>query len=335
MPIVYWVAVVLISIVGTLITDNLVENYGVSLPTSTTIFAIALAATFAAWFASERTLSIHTIVTSKREGFYWLTVLFTFALGTAAGDLVAEKLSVGYWNSAVLFGAVIGLVFLAHRIFNLNAILSFWIAYVLTRPLGASLGDGFSQSRHDGGLALGTTGTSVIFLLAITATVAYLTVTKKDRIESSGQLARETPAVANVLVVANKTAATPTLIDAVRARAARGGAKFFLLVPNPDHLEFDRNSRDVRLGEQVLALALPLLEQASGTAVEGRVATSPNAYDDITAELEAGNYEEIILSTLPHHLSHWLHTDLPRRVAQLGYPVTTVTPTHDGVPVFA
>ncbi|OAI55853.1 hypothetical protein AYO48_02665, partial [Gaiella sp. SCGC AG-212-M14] len=130
-PIVYWVAVVLISIVGTLITDNLVENYGVSLPTSTTIFAIALAATFAAWFVSERTLSIHTIVTSKREGFYWLTVLFTFALGTAAGDLVAEKLSVGYWNSAVLFGAVIGLVFLAHRIFNLNAILSFWIAYVL------------------------------------------------------------------------------------------------------------------------------------------------------------------------------------------------------------
>jgi uncharacterized membrane-anchored protein len=334
-PIVYWVAVVLISIVGTLITDNLVENYGVSLPTSTTIFAIALAATFAAWFASERTLSIHTIVTSKREGFYWLTVLFTFALGTAAGDLVAEKLSVGYWNSALLFGAVIGLVFLAHRVFNLNAILSFWIAYVLTRPLGASLGDGFSQSRHDGGLALGTTGTSAIFLLAITVTVAYLTVTKKDRIEGSDQLARATPAAANVLVVANKTAATPTLLDAVRARAARGGAKFFLLVPNPDHLEFDRNSSDVRLGEQMLALALPLLEQASGTEVKGRVATSPNAYDDITAELEAGNYEEIILSTLPHHVSHWLHTDLPRRVAQLGYPVTTVTPTHDGVPVFA
>ena len=334
-PIVYWVAVVLISIVGTLITDNLVENYGVSLPTSTTIFAIALAATFAAWFVSERTLSIHTIVTSKREGFYWLTVLFTFALGTAAGDLVAEKLSVGYWNSAVLFGAVIGLVFLAHRVFNLNAILSFWIAYVLTRPLGASLGDGFSQSRHDGGLALGTTGTSAIFLLAITATVAYLTVTKKDRIEGSGRLVQPTPAEANVLVVANKTAATPTLLDAVRVRAARGGAKFFLLVPNPDHLEFDRNSSDVRLGEQMLALALPLLEHASGTQVEGRVATSPNAYDDITAELEAGNYEEIILSTLPHHVSHWLHTDLPRRVAQLGYPLTTVTPTHDGVPVFA
>jgi uncharacterized membrane-anchored protein len=334
-PIVYWVAVVLISVVGTLITDNLVENFGVSLPTSTTIFAIALSATFAAWFASEKTLSIHTIVTSRREGFYWLTVLFTFALGTAAGDLVAEKLAVGYWNSALLFGAVIGLVFLAHRIFNLNAILSFWIAYVLTRPLGASLGDGFSQPRHVGGLALGTTGTSAIFLVAIVATVAYLTVTKKDRIEGASEVVRETPTEANVLVVANKTTATPTLLDAVRARAARGGAKFFLLVPNPDHLEFDRNSRDVRLGEQVLALALPLLEQASGTIVEGRVATSPNAYDDITAELEAGDYEEIILSTAPHHVSHWLHTDLPRRVTQLGYPVTTVTPTHDGVPVFA
>jgi uncharacterized membrane-anchored protein len=182
-PGVYWLAVVLISVVGTLITDNLVETYGVSLPTSTTIFSIALIATFAAWYASEKTLSIHTIVTRRREAFYWLTVLFTFALGTAAGDLTAEKLNVGYWNSALIFGGLIAVVFFAHRVFKLNAVLSFWLAYILTRPLGASLGDGFSQSRHDGGLALGTTGTSVIFLLAILATVIYLTITKKDRIE--------------------------------------------------------------------------------------------------------------------------------------------------------
>jgi uncharacterized membrane-anchored protein len=182
-PGVYWLAVVLISVVGTLITDNLVENYGVSLPTSTTIFAIALIATFAAWYASEKTLSIHTIVTTRREAFYWLTVLFTFALGTAAGDLTAEKLSVGYWNSALIFGGLIALVFFAHRVFKLNAVLAFWLAYILTRPLGASLGDGFSQPRDAGGLALGTTGTSLIFLLAILSTVIYLTITKKDRIE--------------------------------------------------------------------------------------------------------------------------------------------------------
>jgi uncharacterized membrane-anchored protein len=182
-PGVYWLAVVLISVVGTLITDNLVENYGVSLPTSTTIFAIALIATFAAWYASEKTLSIHTIVTTRREAFYWLTVLFTFALGTAAGDLTAEKLNVGYWNSALIFGGLIAVVFFAHRVLKLNAVLAFWLAYILTRPLGASLGDGFSQPRDAGGLALGTTGTSAIFLTAILSTVIYLTITKKDRIE--------------------------------------------------------------------------------------------------------------------------------------------------------
>jgi uncharacterized membrane-anchored protein len=324
---VYWLAVVLISIVGTLITDNFVENFGVSLPTSTTVFSIALLATFAAWYRSERRLSIHTIVTTRRESFYWLTVLFTFALGTAAGDLVGERLSVGYWNSALIFGGAIAIVFGAHRIFRLNAILSFWIAYVLTRPLGASLGDGFSQPRHAGGLALGTTWTSAIFLLAILGTVVYLTLTKKDRIEREGGLL-QAPSEARVLVVANKTAATPALLDAVRERAAAGVARFRLLVPNPDHLVFDRNSQDVRLGEQVLGLALPLLEEAAGAEVEGRVATSPNAYDDIFEELDAGDYDEIILSTLPHHVSHWLHVDLPQRIAQLGYPLTRITPSH-------
>jgi uncharacterized membrane-anchored protein len=328
-PGIYWYAVVLISIVGTLITDNMVENYGVSLPTSTTIFAIALAATFAVWFASEKTLSIHTIFTTRRESFYWLTVLFTFALGTAAGDLTAEKLNVGYWNSALLFGGAIALITAAHYRLKLNAILAFWLAYILTRPLGASIGDGFSQARADGGLGLGTTVTSAIFLGTILAVVIYLTVTKKDRIEKD----TVEPAPSRhrgVLVVANKTAATPTLIEAVRARAAADPATFFLLVPNPDdHLVFDRNSGDVRAGEQVLALALPLLGEAAGSTVDGRVAASPNAYDDIVAELKAGDYDEIILSTLPSHVSHWLHIDLPRRVGELGYPLTTVTPTNE------
>jgi uncharacterized membrane-anchored protein len=180
-PGIYWLAVVLISVVGTLITDNLTDNFGVALTTTTAIFAIALAGTFAVWYASEKTLSIHTIFTTRREGFYWLAILFTFALGTAAGDLTAEKLNVGYLNSALLFGAVIAIVAVAHFRLKLNAILAFWIAYVLTRPLGASIGDYMSQAKHDGGLGLGTTGTSAIFLTAILGLVIYLTVTKTDQ----------------------------------------------------------------------------------------------------------------------------------------------------------
>jgi uncharacterized membrane-anchored protein len=180
-PGIYWLAVVLLSVVGTLITDNLVDNFGVSLETTTTIFGVALVVTFAAWYRSEKTLSIHSIVTTKREAFYWLAILFTFALGTAAGDLVAERLSLGYWKSALMFGALIGLVTLAWSYAKLNAVLAFWIAYVLTRPLGASLGDFLSQHRKDGGLGLGTVGTTVIFLATILAVVSYLTKTKKDQ----------------------------------------------------------------------------------------------------------------------------------------------------------
>ncbi|MGI8476575.1 MAG: COG4705 family protein [Thermomicrobiales bacterium] len=182
-PSIYWLAVVLISVVGTLITDNLTDNFGISLVTTTIIFAIALAGCFAAWFASERTLSIHSIVTSRREAFYWLTILFTFALGTAAGDLTAERLALGYWKSAILFAALIAVVTVAHLRFQLNAILAFWIAYILTQPLGASLGDYLSQPRDEGGRGIGTVGTSVIFLLAILALVIYLSVTRKDVIE--------------------------------------------------------------------------------------------------------------------------------------------------------
>ena len=180
-PGVYWTAIVFISVVGTLITDNLTDSFGVPLVTSTAIFGVLLAVTFAAWFAIERTLSIHSIVTSRREGFYWLTILFTFALGTAAGDLVAEKLAFGYLPSALTFGAVIAVVAVAHRRFGLNAVLAFWLAYILTRPLGASIGDELSQARADGGLGLGTTGTSALFLVTILALVTFLTRTKRDQ----------------------------------------------------------------------------------------------------------------------------------------------------------
>lgn len=179
-PAIYWLAVVLMSIFGTLITDNMVDNFKISLWTSTAIFSMALAVTFGAWFASEKTLSIHSITTTKREAFYWLTILFTFALGTAAGDLVAEKLNIGYWRSALIFATIIGLMYAAQKYLGLNAVLAFWAAYIVTRPLGASIGDYLSQDKAIGGLELGTTITSAIFLSVILVVVAFVAVTKKD-----------------------------------------------------------------------------------------------------------------------------------------------------------
>jgi uncharacterized membrane-anchored protein len=180
-PAVYWLTVVLISVVGTLITDKLTDDFGVPLPVSTAVFAVALAGTFLAWWVSERTLSIHTIVTRRREAFYWLAILFTFALGTAAGDLVSEDWGLGFWVTALLTGGLIGAIYVTHRVFGADAVLTFWLAYILTRPLGASLGDGFSQPTADGGLGLGTTGTSALFLATIVAVVSYLAVTKRDQ----------------------------------------------------------------------------------------------------------------------------------------------------------
>lgn len=184
-PSIYWLAVVLISIFGTLITDNLTDNLGVSLVTTTTIFSIVLAVVFAVWYKVEGTLSIHSINKMRREAFYWLAILFTFALGTAAGDLTAEKFNLGYLVSLIIFAALILAVTVVHLKFKLNAVLSFWIAYILTRPLGASIGDYLSQAKSDGGLGLGTVITSAMFLLTILVTVIYLTVTKKDAVAKS------------------------------------------------------------------------------------------------------------------------------------------------------
>jgi uncharacterized membrane-anchored protein len=179
-PAIYWLVVVLISIAGTLMTDNLVDGHGVSLTVTTTGFSLALIATFIGWYASERSLSIHTIVTTRREAWYWLTILFTFALGTSAGDLISEKLNLGYWKSGLMFAALIGLVALAHYVFHMGEVLSFWLAYILTRPLGASLGDFLLQKPADGGLGLGTGITTFTFLAIIIGLVAYLTVTGAD-----------------------------------------------------------------------------------------------------------------------------------------------------------
>jgi uncharacterized membrane-anchored protein len=183
-PAVYWVTVVLISVVGTLITDNMVEHFNVSLTTSTIVFGILMLASFGAWYASERTLSIHSIHTAKREAFYWTAILFTFALGTAAGDLIGEQYSLGYGLSVLLYAALIAIIAVAYWKFRLNGVLAFWAAYVVTRPLGASIGDLLSQPRVPNldddptaqkGLGLGTTTTSIVFLAAILVVVVVMT----------------------------------------------------------------------------------------------------------------------------------------------------------------
>lgn len=174
-PWVYWLAVVLVSVVGTQITDALTDGLDISLYVSTIVFALLLAATFAIWYWSERTLSIHTIVTRRRELFYWAAILFTFALGTAAGDLATEALGLGFTVGVLAFGAAIAVIAALYAL-GVNAVLTFWLAYILTRPLGASLGDLLSQSRPNGGVGLGTIETSVIFLAVIASLVAYLSV---------------------------------------------------------------------------------------------------------------------------------------------------------------
>src|SRR3954451_3905667 len=183
-PAVYWAGVVVISVFGTLITDNMTDGYNIPLTTSTPIFAVILAIVFGVWYAVERTLSIHTIFTTRREAFYWLAILFTFALGTAAGDLSAEKFSLGYGPSILIFGGLIAAVTAAYFLLGLNAVLAFWLAYILPPPLGASIGDFMSQNNPKyGGLGLGTTGTSYIFLGCILALVIYLSVTRRDATE--------------------------------------------------------------------------------------------------------------------------------------------------------
>ena len=183
-PAVYWLAVVLISVVGTLLTDNLTDAHGVPLATSTAIFSVVLAAVFSLWYYRERTLSIHAINTRTRETWYWLTVLVTFALGTAAGDWTLDLTGWTPGMAVLLPTGLIVSVLVAWRL-GAGPVLSFWLAYILTRPLGANIGDYLASPKADGGVALGTFWTSVVFLAVIVGTVSYLTKTKVDRTEQS------------------------------------------------------------------------------------------------------------------------------------------------------
>ena len=173
---IYWLVVILISVVGTLITDNLTDGADFPLWASTIIFSVLLTVSFGAWYWKERTLSFHTIVTRRREAFYWVAILFTFSLGTAAGDLITEGFGLGYHWGTLLFAGLIGIIALMRFVLKVNGVFCFWAAYILTRPLGASIGDLLSQPRSDGGLGLGTSVTSIVFLAIILVLVTYLQV---------------------------------------------------------------------------------------------------------------------------------------------------------------
>ena len=219
-PGLYWMSVVLISIFGTLVTDNLTDAMGVPLEVSTIVFSVALAITFAVWYSKEKTLSIHSIFTSKREAFYWLAILFTFALGTASGDLMAESLGLGYLVTGLIVVGVVVAVSIAWKL-GLDSVLSFWIIYIMTRPLGASMGDYLSQPHKYGGLGLGATITTIIFVAAIIFTVIYLAVSKIDTTAKAKQVDKAKDSALAKLPVAKQVVAVVCIL------AVLSGAGYF------------------------------------------------------------------------------------------------------------
>ena len=176
---IYWLAVVMVAIFGTMAADVTHVVLGIPYLVSTVLFSVALAVIFVVWYGSEKTLSIHSINTPRRELFYWATVMATFALGTAAGDMTAATLDLGYISSGVLFAVLFAVPALAYWLFGLNEIVAFWFAYIMTRPLGASFADWFGKP-YLGGLGLGDAKVSLVLTILIIGFVGYLTVTRKD-----------------------------------------------------------------------------------------------------------------------------------------------------------
>lgn len=179
-PWIYWLTVVMVAIFGTMAADVLHIGLGIPYFASATFFALALIAIFVVWYISEKTLSIHSIYTVRREIFYWGTVMATFALGTAAGDLTATTIGLGYFSSGVLFTILIAIPAVAFWLLGLNEIIAFWLCYILTRPLGASFADWMGKARNAGGLGIGTGLVSLSLTILIIGFVSYLTITHTD-----------------------------------------------------------------------------------------------------------------------------------------------------------
>jgi uncharacterized membrane-anchored protein len=176
----YWTAVAMVAVFGTMVADALHVGVGIPYKVSVTMFGVALAVIFVIWYRVERTLSIHSIVTPRREFFYWATVCCTFALGTATGDLTAQTLHLGYFTSGVVFTLAILLPFVAWRL-GVNPVLTFWVAYILTRPIGASFADFFGMPKTSGGLGIGHGPVSLVTMVLVVASIAYLAATGKDQ----------------------------------------------------------------------------------------------------------------------------------------------------------
>lgn len=177
---IYWLAVTMVAVFGTMAADVVHIVLGVPYLISTICFAIALTAIFIIWKRVEKTLSIHSIYTPRREIFYWLTIVTTFALGTATGDMTAITLSLGYLNSGIFFAVLFALPFFAYRVFNANEVFTFWFAYIMTRPFGASFADWFGRTPNLGGIGFGTGRTSIVLTVLIVIFVSYLSITRKD-----------------------------------------------------------------------------------------------------------------------------------------------------------
>ncbi|WML46704.1 hypothetical protein RCG23_13725 [Neobacillus sp. PS3-34] len=178
---IYWLVVVMVSIFGTMAADFVHVVLGIPHIVTTVFFAAALAVIFVIWRAFEKTLSVHSIYTTRREVFYWSTVLGTFALGTAAGDMTASTMHLGYFSSGILFAVLLAIPALGYWLFGLNEIFAFWFAYIMTRPVGASFSDWVSASPKHGGVGLGEGPVSLVMTIIIVVLVGYLTISKKDQ----------------------------------------------------------------------------------------------------------------------------------------------------------
>ncbi|MEU0251612.1 hypothetical protein ABZ299_03605 [Streptomyces sp. NPDC006184] len=295
-PFVYWLTVVVVSVTGTLYTDILTDSQGVPLALSSSVFAGVLAVVFGIWYARERTLSVHSITTRPRELFYWLAVLVTFALGTATGDWTLDLTG---WTPGVSVLLPLGLIvaiILGWRL-GANAVLSFWLAYILTRPLGANIGDWLASPSGDGGLGLGTAVTSVIFLATILATVVYLTLSRSDVIESQDLTdtsrmlnpARERIMLGYYAVVAVATAAL--LIWAHNQPHAVASSEGETPAPVTTHLTPKEATSPFPPAEiaklrTITADTLARLDSGNQRAATTRVADLETAWDDAQPTLE-------------------------------------------------
>jgi uncharacterized membrane-anchored protein len=298
-PFVYWSTVVVLSVTGTLYTDILTDNQGVPLAVSSGVFAGVLALVFGIWHARERTLSIHSIITRPRELFYWLAVLLTFALGTATGDWTLDLTGWTPGVSVLLPLGLIATIVVAWRL-GANLVLSFWLAYILTRPLGANLGDWLGSPNSDGGLGLGTAATSAIFLVTILATVLYLTRSRRDVIkpyeptdaEPTVNLGRERIMLGYYAVVA--VAAAGLLLTAHQQphNAAAGEAE--TPAPATTPLPPKQATSPFPPGEvaklrTIASDTLATLRSGNQTTATARVADLETAWDDDQPTLEPKN----------------------------------------------